>query len=286
MLNVSRTPVSETWLSSLPLAPKGHQALGTQAVIKIEQSRFSVSTINTDLFPELLSWSAMMNSQSMTPFSQNFPSDVAKHGDPETILEVALCLSAIFDPTTLNVGFDSSCFDGLDETLIYSPMTAYAEVCWADLNEPDPHSDSERTSTPTPRPMKSAKGASRRQRTRSPLVTSSSSDDSDTDSDECRTYNEGDASHPILGSGVSSGLHTVGEFSSYDTTKSLLYTSDEDTRSFMLFEPKFAVPNPQDSVGFFPIRAVQRRKSVSSRITAFRAHLLPGRLTFVRPPAP
>ncbi|KDR75474.1 hypothetical protein GALMADRAFT_268062 [Galerina marginata CBS 339.88] len=277
MLHVSRTPVNETWLSALPLSSKNHQALGAQAVIKIEDSRFSVSTINTDLFPELLSWSAMMSTQPTSPHSQ-FPSDVSKPSDSDTVMEVSISLSAVFDPTTLDFGFDPSCLNGLDDTLIYSPLSAFSDACWADMTG---HSHSEHASTSTSIPLR---GGSRRRRARSPLVTSSSSDESDTDSDECKTFDEEDTSQTILGNGLSSGLQTVGEFSSDIATQSL-YFSDGNATSFMFFESRFAAPDPKESVGFFPTRAPQHRKTMSTRIAAFCSHL-PASLTFVRAPAP
>ncbi|KAF8959953.1 hypothetical protein BDZ97DRAFT_1366668 [Flammula alnicola] len=212
MLNVSRTTVSESWLAA-PLPLKSHKALDTRAVIT---SRFSVSTtINSDLFPELLSWSAMMDTQPASPCSQKFPSDVSKR-EPDvetvdTVLGATLCLSLIFDPTSLDFGFDHSCLEGLDDLLVYSPTEAFEESCWTEAT----HSHSDRMSTAVPFPFPpSSKKSMRRRRTRSPLVTSSSSDDSDTDSDECMTFKE-DAHLDILNDAVSSGMNPVGEFPSY-----------------------------------------------------------------------
>ncbi|PPQ78590.1 hypothetical protein CVT25_010566 [Psilocybe cyanescens] len=290
MLNASRIPVSEKWLSSIPAA-HNHQALDPKAVLNIRHSRFSISTINTDLFPELISWSAMMKTQSMSPSSQSFPSDITRPpGDSETIMEMNLSLSVIFDPTTLEVGFDSSCFDGLDDTLIYSPMSAFAEVCWADVSVPEqPPAPLAEECAPTPISLP-IQNVGDRKPPRSPLpaVTNASSDDSDTDSDECRTFNEEDVIKSIPVNGVWSGIHPVGEFSSYNTYTPKRLNFDDDATSFMIVESRLPVPipnTPDSSIGSFPVRSIQHRKSVSSRISAFRAHLMPGRLTFVRPPA-
>ena len=147
-----------------------------------------------------------MSNQPISP-SQSLPSDVSRPSDLDTVMEITVCLPAIFDPTTLDFGFDPSCFDGLDDTLLYSPLSAFADICWSEL-----HSSSERGSTSGPLPPKRQ---SRHRRTRSPLVASTSSDDSDTESDDCKTFIEDGEVEPIIGSGLSSGIQAVGDFMSY-----------------------------------------------------------------------
>ncbi|KAF8911660.1 hypothetical protein CPB84DRAFT_1762508 [Gymnopilus junonius] len=151
----------------------------------------------------------MMNNQPISP-SQSLPSDVSRPGDSDTVVDTALSLSTIFDPTTLDFGFDSSCFNGLDDTLVYSPLNAFADACWSELRS---HTDQ---------------------------------------SDDCKTFIEENESGAILGNGLSTGIHTVGDFTSY-------------------------------SVGSFPMPTPQHRRNISSRFAAFRAHL-PSSLAFVRPP--
>lgn len=98
-------------------------------------------------------------------YSQSIPSDITKPGDIDTIHDtntiheadtvhdtyivhqVDSSLSLIIDPTTLQVGFDQSCFDGLDELLIYDPLEAFTEACW--LDAVGHSSSSMRVSTPT-----------------------------------------------------------------------------------------------------------------------------------------
>lgn len=219
-MNISRTPAPETWLSPHSLGSTARKALDTRAIVvsdqidphifnlyllnlQLEKSRFSVSTINSDLFPELLSWSAIMDVQPTSPCLQKVPLDVSKR---DTVLTTTSSLSVILDPTTLEFGFDESCFDGLDDLLVYSPMDAFSEFCWG--NAIHEH-DSDHASSPTPSPIKSD---GRIQNVRSPLVNSPFSDESDTDSDECLTFMEDDKTHsPIIGKDVKS----VGEFPSY-----------------------------------------------------------------------
>jgi len=148
-----------------------------------------------------------MDVRPTSPSSQKVPIDVSTPGDGDTVLAAALSLSVILDPTTLEFGFDHSCFEGLDDLIVYSPMDAFSEFCWEDaIHE---HHDSNRASSPTPLPFKSP---GRIQSVRSPLVNSPTTSESDTDSDECLTFMEDDATHsPIIGMDVKS----VEEFSSF-----------------------------------------------------------------------
>jgi hypothetical protein len=40
------------------------------------------------------------------------------------------CCNLILDQTTTDAGFDIECLDGLDEMLLFSPVDAFAAVCW------------------------------------------------------------------------------------------------------------------------------------------------------------
>jgi hypothetical protein len=281
MMNISRTPAPETWLSPNSIKSKAHKLFGIHT-ITVEKNRFSVSTINSDLFPELLSWSTIMDIRPTSACSQKLPTDVSKRGDVDT-LEVNLSLSAIFDPTTLDFGFDHSCFDGLDDLLVYSPMEAFSALCWTDgIHERDSSIQVPSRSTPSP-----SKGAGRSQNLRPLLVSSPFADESDTDSDECLTFTEESRSHspvtpvtpvtPIIGN----DLKGSAQFSSYNNLKSLYYHDDEAS-SFMDFDHNFPVSNPGEAIGFFPVPASPRR-TVPNRIAAFCAHL-PASLTFRRSP--
>ena len=96
--------------------------------------------------------------------AQSIPSDITKpdgtdtvHGsvttyetnmihEADTVDEAKSLLSSILDPTTLEVGFDQSCFDALDELLIYDPLEAFLDACWLDAIGDN---ESIRVSTPT-----------------------------------------------------------------------------------------------------------------------------------------
>lgn len=221
MLSVSRTSVSEEWLLDTVRVGKTHKAHKSLDQHTVEVSHFSClalslldnelckdkhyrdsySSINSDLFPELLSWSALMN-QPKSPCSQNIPTDISlsrrESGDIETVLDVTFSLSLVLDPSSLHFGFDYSCLAGLDDLLIYSPLDAFEECCWAEVTEDSPAFEPKQSPTisdpailPTSSPRRSEGEESR---TVGPLVTSDSSDESDSDSDSFLTFKE-DVAH-------------------------------------------------------------------------------------------
>jgi hypothetical protein len=135
MFSVSRTPLPETGFDSLPWQKDNSIPITTH------ESRQSAMSISSDLFPELLSWSAFIDmtqrSHSASPLPQGMPNDIAEDDmfDDDLLTESEchqpLSLSRIFDPTTLAMGFDVSNFKGLDEQLIYSPQDAFLDLCWS-----------------------------------------------------------------------------------------------------------------------------------------------------------
>lgn len=164
-----------------------------------------MSTIDNELFPELLSWSALMN--ALPPScAQSIPSDITKpgevdtdadtdtedEGDSSTLLETNLSLSLILDPTTLEVGFDQSCFDGLDDLVIHHPFESFTESCWLDIAGPS--SPSIRPTTPT---QLLNRPAGRRKLPPTP-ITPLTPTKCDVDVDDCLTYYRGErTSTPI-----------------------------------------------------------------------------------------
>ncbi|KAF8627760.1 hypothetical protein AX17_006125 [Amanita inopinata Kibby_2008] len=66
---------------------------------------------------------------SSQPPSQTSPppmsGDESRHQDP---------LRDVLDSTTLEVGFDPTCLQGLTQELLYSPFDAFAESCWATVS--------------------------------------------------------------------------------------------------------------------------------------------------------
>jgi len=97
-----------------------------------------------------------MNALPTSPRAQSIPSDILKAddtdtgdidtdtADTDTVFEANPSLSLVLDPTTLEVGFDQSCFDGLDDLLLHHPFEAFTEACWLDAVGP-----SSRVTTPT-----------------------------------------------------------------------------------------------------------------------------------------
>ena len=100
--------------------------------------------------------------------TQSIPSDITKpdtdtfretvtihhetnaiYEDADTVNEVDLLLSSVLDPTTLEAGFDQSCFDGLDDKVIHDPFEAFAEICWLDAVGNNRSTSAKRSTTPT-----------------------------------------------------------------------------------------------------------------------------------------
>lgn len=93
------------------------------------------------------------------PETDTFPETVTIHHETNTVHEVRvdadtvdeanLLLSSILDPTTLEAGFDQSCFDGLDDLVIHDPFGAFAEICWLDAFGHIDSTSTLRATTPT-----------------------------------------------------------------------------------------------------------------------------------------
>ena len=225
MINVSRTSVPESWFAS-PIPYKVTKPRDTKPLITVSQEalsefnissyfmkqngRISVSTINTDLFPELITWAAIIESQSPASCSQRIPTDVhsKREADADTLHETSPpspALSLILDPTSLAFGFDQLCLEGLDDCLTYSPRESFEEACW----EQATCSRSGRKSGTQSTPRKFG----RRADTYSPLTARGpfSDDDSDTDSKDSLTLGYDDVHLDIVDSGGMSDLHTTGD---------------------------------------------------------------------------
>lgn len=177
----------------------------------MKQSRISVSTINTDLFPELITWAAIIESQSPASCSQKIPTDVhsKREADVDTVHETAPpspALSLILDPTSLAFGFDQLCLEGLDDCLAYSPKESFEETCW----EQATCSRSGRISNAQSTPRK----IGRRADAYSPLTSHGTfgDDDFDTDSKDSLTLGYEDVHLDIADSGGLSALTTTGDF--------------------------------------------------------------------------
>ncbi|KAF5322026.1 hypothetical protein D9619_002124 [Psilocybe cf. subviscida] len=277
MLNVSRTSVSEEWLVDAIRVGKPHRAhksLDTHNTVEDKHYRDSSSSINSDLFPELLPWLALMN-QPKSPCTQNIPSDISlsrrESGDIETVLDVAFSLSMVLDPSSLHFGFDCSCLAGLDDLLIYSPLDAFEECCWAEVAEDSPVSEPPQSPiifdrvTPTSRPRRSE---SERPQWIAPLATSDSSDESDSDYDSFMTFKEDVAQAAIIGhSSMKEKFAVV-----LEDFEEELDTYDDEKKSFIHLPPHVVLRH-QESVNYFPIPNVPPRRSMPSRLASFCANL-------------
>jgi hypothetical protein len=252
-----------------------------------------------------------------SPCIQSVPTDISRpvvNGE-----DAASLLSTCFDPTTLDIGFDYTCLDGLDDMLLHSPMEAFAEACWEDAVRVSTHPD--RTSTPTPSrtldsSIKSKTKVVRESRTPAPVdITFNSSDESDeSDSDECKTCHEDDEGAlsfrgpPMVKTKnhhhqhhqpavvrlfpISSVPVRLTEFLQ-DEGKSMMFDDPTDQLALLGLEldasaraRHFHVPDPNQSVGYFPM-PVKQKKSVlgTGRIAAFWGSFpKPARMVMVKSP--
>lgn len=74
-------------------------------------------------------------------FKQPLPYDVGTSLDEQSVWEdehPRRTLAESLDPTMLDIGFDCSCLDNLDEKLLVSPIESFADTCWASAVHDDP----------------------------------------------------------------------------------------------------------------------------------------------------
>jgi hypothetical protein len=304
MLQVSRTQVPDHWLTT---SLKGQTIIDGEDTIKVEHSRYSVQTINKDLYPELLAWSNIIDAQiisSRKTRSSHMPSYQASkshnvhpkqppsYSDSELEAErdarrMTMAkewdFTAFLDPTTRAVGFDYSCLEGLDDLVVYSPRNAFSELCWDEAVRARVDQNTERPYHNSPFPLPPRERVRRHHMLRSPLASSDS--ESESDSDDCKTYQgeDDDYNPPVVGSGDMAVLHTLGGFSSYNLPdgRDQYFNVDDQLTSFMSIEPHFAIADRKNSVGDFPIPNHTRQRSIPNRIAAFCANI-PTKVPFGR----
>lgn len=172
------------------------------------------------LHPEAASWVVPIKAYDPPqPTSRDVHG--ADRGEDE--LDDGTSLAIILHHTILDIEFDHSCFEGLDDELLCHPFDAFANMCWEDAVEPV---SARRSTTPTPwRDSDHDRPSS---------FLGYSSDESDSDSDECRTYTEDDAPMPPVheGDGSLSAVHPVGEISAVRFTFTLLLRCYDNPQIF------------------------------------------------------
>jgi len=242
-----------------------------------------------------------------SPCIQSVPTDIPRpvvNGE-----DAASLLSMCFDPTTLDIGFDYTCLDGLDDMLLHNPMEAFAEACWEDAVRVSTHPD--RTSTPTPSltldssiPTQAVSQHKtkvvRESRTRPPVhINFNSSDESDeSDSDECKTCHEDDEAAlpfnvpPVDKTKKPHHQHhqpaVVRLFPAFpvpvrptdilqDEGKTMMFDDSTDQLALLGLEldasaraRHFHAPDPNQSVGYSPMPVKQKKPALGTgRIAAF-----------------
>lgn len=308
MLAITRTRTPEDTLFDLPKAhprsiPRSQPHLSTP---KSQPDLFaprigsfgSVSSTDTDPFPDLMPWEALFEAQihdSPTGI-QRVPSDVSDSEATNT-MSMVIDMARLLDPTTLAFGFQQTYLSGLDDALLYSPLEAFASTCWESTTESRAREEGV-PSTSTSygldavldedstldledalcSPMCPGREVPIQVPISASLLWSDDSDDSD--EDECRTYHDDYTPVATIHDNDSSlvRVHPVGDFSPIEKEKNLYYR--DLTASFGTFEPLFPSFSSDlvcDPIGQSPVPKVvapappHPSKSVPKRIAAFCA---------------
>ncbi|GLB37341.1 hypothetical protein LshimejAT787_0403920 [Lyophyllum shimeji] len=216
-------------------------------------------------FPRTFSWSTSAETiDGPELYAHSIASDILKFDDLEIVPDTPSMFPAVLDRTTLDVGFDYSCLDGLEHQLLFFPADAFAAMCWREAVE-DPSGPAPDHSLLS---MPSMMGEHWLDRSSTP------SDESETDTEECRTFSD-DAIAPFImrSSGGTFDAHPTKPLSI--ETKSP-FTSLDAGDHCITFEPRFAHFNPAESIGLFPVPN-PRLKIKTTAIATLRTYLPLGR---------
>ena len=143
-------------------------------------------------------------------------------------------MARILDPTSLQYGFQEKYLQGLDATLLYSPLESFASACWEDVidNRRDGGRDSPETGSleDEESSIDLEDAFSPKYSAREHIVPISASllwsDDSDDDSDECRTDEDDYTPVPTIHANPSLvAAHPVGGFTTFVSLRSLFPSS-------------------------------------------------------------
>ncbi|KAG6920044.1 hypothetical protein DXG01_010112 [Tephrocybe rancida] len=222
------------------------------------QPHCSKRTLSQDSeFPHTFSWSSSSETiKGRQLYSHSLSSEMLPFDNFEIVSPITPIPVTFLDRTTLDVGFDHTCLEGLDDLLLHSPTDAYAAICWAEaVDEPSrPLCDHFLSRSPTTSEQDDPSG--------------SLTDDSDSDSDDCRTFNE----HSLTALPISAydlAVKTHISHPSLDSTTSHFYSSFETSEKLDL-GPRITHFYPPGSIGLFPI---PHRKVRTTGVAALRAYL-------------
>jgi hypothetical protein len=165
-----------------------------------------------------------------------------------------------FDSVIFNTGFDHSCIHGLDRQLLLRPTDAFRDLCWTEAVVADNH---------TPR-LQSI-------RLLDPIDYQSDPEDGDL------TPTDGQSEETPFE--VTKHFVHLDSISTTSTYSPLSTATDDDQHGkipVVFLDAHFPVSNPDDSIHFFPVSPLARRRGAArkfshSRIAEFCSNL-PGRL--------
>ncbi|KAF4598784.1 hypothetical protein EYR38_007192 [Pleurotus pulmonarius] len=233
-----------------------------RAMIEVARGEYIASTSNLarlqTQIPEPMHPSQLqMSSDILTPadvlflnslefaspdYRQPLPYDVGTSLDEQSVWEEEhprRPLAESLDPMMLDIGFDCSCLDNLDDKLLASPIESFADTCWASAVHDDPLPRSPRRHHP-------------QIHTNLGLIHSLS--DSDSDDETC--HDTPISPYGKFGdiSGIFVPTHT------HDMSKDRASHLpgdyyDDGEKSLIWTQPHFTTSDPKQSIGFFPIPA-------------------------------
>ncbi|KAJ7504152.1 hypothetical protein B0H11DRAFT_506020 [Mycena galericulata] len=161
------------------------------------------------------------------------------------------------DRTSLDIPFDRSCFDSLDDQLLHHPIQSFADICWADAVQ-DTTSE-----PPTLHPPEL-------------MVDAYLTDFDPVPESSIPSFDSNKPILPLADKLNTPGKHLVAERLHVKVDTSLRPAATNPRYdAAMLLHPHFSVPDPSESIGFFPTRPQRTSKRPSRFFTYFHFHTRP-----------
>ncbi|TFK74659.1 hypothetical protein BDN72DRAFT_671137 [Pluteus cervinus] len=264
----------------------------TSCFVRSHSSTISDKMTRESFLSEVVAWAAGFEVYNLPPLTLSLPpkSPLLKPSQPTTLRESTSTFSTARAPTLtpprirvdpdprlfdvlhssiLDIDIDFTCLNGLDDQLLYAPTSSFLDLCYeesfdqADEDDSSWDEDEYRTplsgrSTPTQRfSPESVHDNVGMWRDVGALSSDESSEDEDTD--ECKTCDDDEV--PWYPCQDLEDAHPVGDFTQLNGGNGILVfktpssLSIQDNPSFILMEPSWSVPNPNQGVNFFPIPA-------------------------------
>lgn len=97
---------------------------------------------NAIYMPDIMSWatsiqvhSALAPPTPLSPLAPIVPSNASRLADFTSVIDDRSTWIEVVDQALLDIDFDHTCFDGLDDQLLHCPRAAFAAMCWEEAVE-------------------------------------------------------------------------------------------------------------------------------------------------------